>query len=306
MFTGISKWLGDIDWLYVWVLIKLLPGIFWKYLCSLAPYVIAGSLLGEVLKLTSWTKLIYRFVTGNKFLSLAFATALGIISPLCTFGTVPVLISLYRSGVSLPPLISFLAASSMLNPQLFIMTWGGLGGEIALIQLLCVFIFGMIIGFAVMALPERFVIRKKLSEYEPIDNKPKKEANLKILLKNTGKNLIFVGRNMLIGIAVASVVEILPLGLYIGKVNTNSVLGVITAAIAGIPMYACGGGVIPMISTLLADGLSKGSAVAFLISGPATRITSLAAITVILKKRFIILYVLILLVYAVSVGVIFI
>lgn len=305
MFNQIADWWNHVDWIYQISLWKHLPGYIWNNFIQLAPYVLLGSLLGEFLKFTSWTKLIYNWVSKREIISIITATVLGILSPLCTYGTVPVLITLYNAGISIAPLISFLAASSMMNPQLFIMTCGGLGVEIALIQLLCVFVFGLVIGFVTMLIPEKFIIRKKLFEMESLENRVKKTFTLKLYAVNVGKNLLFVGKMMLIGILIASLVELMPVNLWMDKIDTASPFGIVIAAVAGIPIYACGGGVIPMISSLMSQGMSRGSAIAFLISGPATRITSLAAIAVILNKRFILLYVVILLIYAVAVGMIF-
>ena len=278
---------------------------------NLFPYVILGAFLGEALKYTSWTKLIYRFTKRFRVLSIFSATVLGILSPLCTYGTVPVLISLYSGGVSLAPLISFLAASSMMNPQLFVMTVGGLGWEIALLRLACVFVFAALVGLLTLPLPEKFVVRKKLltkdaeQGREEIENRPRKKFVFKEYMKNTGKSLWFVSRMMTLGILIAAVVEMLPLSAMFRGVDTNTPLGILIAAIAGIPLYACGGGTIPMVASLLAQGLSMGSALAFLTVGPATRITSLSAISTIFRKRFLVAYVAVLLAFSVLAGVIF-
>lgn len=303
MFNNIADWYEHLDWIYLTSLFKQLPGIFFNHFIQLAPYVVLGSILSELLKLTSWTKILYKWISGHEIVSIIMAALLGIISPLCTYGTVPVLITLFNAGISIPPLISFLAASSMLNPQLFIMICGGLSVEIALIQLLCVFIFGILIGFITMLIPQNFIIRKKLLDSALLDAKPKKEISVKIYFKNLYGNLLFVGKMFLLGIFIASFVDLLPLNLYIEKINTTTPLGIVIAAVAGVPMYACGGGVIPALSSLMAQGLSKGSAIAFLIAGPATRITSLAAIATILKKKFIAFYVIILLMFSIAAGI---
>ena len=60
-----------------------------------------------------------------------------------------------------------------------------------------------------------------------------------------------------------------------------------------------------MVASLLAQGLSTGSALAFLTVGPATRITSLSAISTIFRKRFLAAYVAVLLVFSVLAGLIF-
>lgn len=59
------------------------------------------------------------------------------------------------------------------------------------------------------------------------------------------------------------------------------------AATIGVPLYACGGGTIPLIREWLAMGMSMGSASAFMITGPATKITNLGALKIVLGvKRF--------------------
>ncbi|MDR2445632.1 MAG: permease, partial [Spirochaetaceae bacterium] len=54
------------------------------------------------------------------------------------------------------------------------------------------------------------------------------------------------------------------------------------AATIGVPLYMCGGGTIPLLMTWLSDGMSMGSATAFMISGPATKITNLGAVKIVL------------------------
>ena len=59
------------------------------------------------------------------------------------------------------------------------------------------------------------------------------------------------------------------------------------AATGGVPLYACGGGTIPLLQQWLFDGMSVGSAASFMITGPATKITNLGAVKIIMgTKRF--------------------
>ena len=59
------------------------------------------------------------------------------------------------------------------------------------------------------------------------------------------------------------------------------------AATVGVPLYACGGGTIPLLQGWLADGMSLGSAAAFMLTGPATKLTNLGALKIVLgAKRF--------------------
>ncbi|MHC1694786.1 MAG: permease [Eubacteriales bacterium] len=275
-------------------LLKQIPLNMLDYLVRLTPYVVLGSMLGEFLKFTSWTKILYVWMNKSNFFALPIAVVLGIISPLCTFGTVPVMIALYSAGIGAPPLIAFLSASSMMNPQLFIMTLGGLGADIALINLLSVFVFGLVIVLIAYALPESFIMRDRLRDgrdgREAILSRKKERFTLKRYLWDVVRCLRHVGVAMLIGIAIASVADVLPLKLFFAGSDSGGVLGIALSALAGIPLYACGGGVIPALASLLGQGMSRGAALAFLTVGPATRITSFAALSSVLKVRFILLY----------------
>lgn len=62
------------------------------------------------------------------------------------------------------------------------------------------------------------------------------------------------------------------------------------AATTGVPLYACGGGTIPLLREWLAMGMSMGSASAFMITGPATKITNLGALKIVLGMKRFVLY----------------
>ena len=56
-----------------------------------------------------------------------------------------------------------------------------------------------------------------------------------------------------------------------GLFGKNEGFGVLMAATIGVPLYMCGGGTIPLLQQWLVDGMSMGSAAAFMITGPATK-----------------------------------
>lgn len=66
--------------------------------------------------------------------------------------------------------------------------------------------------------------------------------------------------------------------------------GVLLAATIGVPLYACGGGTIPLLMDWLQNGMSMGAAAAFMITGPATKITNLGAVKIVLGARRFLLY----------------
>ena len=150
---------------------------------SLFPYVLLGVAAGEILKFTAWTNLIYRGCLKSPFLSTVFAALLGMASPLCTYGTVPVILQLFRAGIPLAPMVTFLSVSSLMNPQLFIITWGGISPEMAMVRAGTVLLFGFLIGLIIHWIPYKLVFNPRISEenssYENILNSPTKVYNYK-------------------------------------------------------------------------------------------------------------------------------
>lgn len=84
----------------------------------------------------------------------------------------------------------------------------------------------------------------------------------------------------------------------------NEAFGVLMAVTIGVPLYACGGGTIPLLQFWLLDGMSMGSAGAFMITGPSTKITNLGALKIVLGLRHFLLYLAFVMVYSFVTGLI--
>ena len=76
------------------------------------------------------------------------------------------------------------------------------------------------------------------------------------------------------------------------------------AATIGVPLYACGGGTIPLLIQWLADGMSLASASAFMITGPATKITNLGALKIVLGAKKFLAYITFVILYSLVNGLI--
>ena len=74
------------------------------------------------------------------------------------------------------------------------------------------------------------------------------------------------------------------------------------AATIGVPLYVCGGGTIPLIIQWHSAGMSAGSAAAFMITGPATKITNLGALKIALGAKHFALYIAFVIVFALATG----
>ena len=106
-----------------------------------------------------------------------------------------------------------------------------------------------------------------------------------------GRNVKATGPWFLLGIALSAAFQrYVPSELVADLFGSQRGFGVLMAATIGVPLYACGGGTIPLLLQWLADGMSLGSASAFMITGPATKITNLGALKIVLGAKHFALY----------------
>jgi len=274
---------------------------------SFLPYFLAGILLGELIKFFSWTKIIYKWVSRSPVKAVISASIIGILSPLCTYGTIPIVIELYKSKVRVGPLIAFCAASSLMNPQLFVMTAGGISMEMAIVRTLSVFLFSFAIGMLSLLVPDTLMIRKTIKVYEDggeqIENREKKEFAAKQYFINCYKSFLYVIPFLLIGVFLgAAAIVFVPQRFFFEALYMGRIQSILAGAIIGIPMNACGGGAIPFVKTLLDLGLGKGTALAFFLVGPALRPAPLASMAALFTPLFLLAYALFLIFSAVLMG----
>jgi len=307
----------DIKW---WIEFLSFPYFLqrcWQALTGILPYLIAGVMIGELLKFTSWTKIIYKWTSRSPFIAVLAASVIGTISPLCTYGTIPVVIELYKSGVHIAPLVTFLAASSLMNPQLFVMTAGGItdtGLEMAVALTVAVILVSLVLGLLTYLVPSKhigYIVRKNIVLYDDggcnIIKRDKKIFMIRQYFINCAKVIKTVGFYLLIGIFLSMVID-----LYIPKVWIHNALGehhgarsTLFASLLGVPLYACGGGAIPLVDKMIKNGMAKGSGLAFFIVGSATRPAPLAAMAVLFTPLFLIAYCAFLIIASMLLGLIY-
>lgn len=267
----------------------------WYYLSlqieQLAPYWLLGILIGSVVSVFGKGVIRGAFERLGKghagTLGISFASLLGIASPLCMYGTIPIAASFSRQGMKDDYLAAFMMSSVLLNPQLMIYS-AALGQTAAIIRFVCCLLCGCVAGLLVRS----FYRDKGFFNFEGFNERASHDTDpnpLLRLLKNIGRNIRATGPLFLVGILLTALYQIhvpseVAASLFGGRSNG---FGVLMAATIGVPLYMCGGGTIPLLQQWLVDGMSMGSAAAFMITGPATKLTNLGAMKIVLgAKRF--------------------
>ena len=269
--------------IYIWYYFEIqLRQICW--------YWILGMLIGSFISVFAKDK-IHGVFAGMKdkkwgLFGIIPACLLGIASPLCMYGTIPIAASFRKQGMREDWLAAFMMASILLNPQLIIYS-AALGTTALTVRIITCFLCGCTAGLLVFLLYRD----RDFFDFSGFEEKASHDTHPNLLIRyllNVWRNVKATGLYFLTGILLSALFQrYVPQDLMTKVFAGDEAWGVLMAATIGVPLYACGGGTIPLLQQWLWEGMSMGSAAAFMITGPATKITNLGALKIAMGwKRF--------------------
>lgn len=273
--------------IYIWYYFSL-------QLRQILPYWILGMVIGSVISVFVKDRIhgAVQKMGAHKLgvFGIVIASLLGIASPLCMYGTIPLAASFSGKGIRDDWLAAFMMSSILLNPQLIIYSMA-LGKEVLAVRLITCFLCGITSGLIL-----RFGFRgRQFFDFSGFEERKSRDTDPNLLLrllKNIGRNFKATGGYFLVGVLLSALFQrYVPaegFAKLFGKGNEG--FGLLMAATVGVPLYACGGGTIPLLQQWLASGMSVGSAASFMLTGPATKITNLGALKIVLGVKHFILY----------------
>jgi uncharacterized membrane protein YraQ (UPF0718 family) len=229
------------------------------------------------------------------------AALIGIASPLCMYGTIPIAASFSQKGMRDDWLAAFMVCSILLNPQLLFYS-AALGKAALIIRFVSCFLCGITAGILIHLFfkDKKFFNFTNFNEAENRDTDP--NALLR-LLKNFWRNIKATVPAFLIGIGLAVLFErYVPQDAVADLFGKYRGFGLLMAATIGIPLYVCGGGNIPLLMAWMQNGMTLGSAAAFMITGPAMKITNLGAIKIVLGIKDFVIYIAFCILFALLTG----
>lgn len=287
---------GELVYLWYYFDIQLRQ-IFWYWILGMA----LGSAVSVFLKDRIHST--FRKLGEKKLgvLGIVIGSALGIASPLCMYGTIPIAASFSKSGIKDDWLAAFMMSSILLNPQLIIYS-AALGQTALIVRIASCFLCGIAAGLLIHI----FYRNKPFFKFSGFDEPKSRDTHPNIILrflKNLGRNIKATGIYFLIGIALSAIFQrYVPQDIMTDLFVGNEAWGVLMASTIGVPLYACGGGTIPLLQAWLMDDMSMGSAAAFMITGPATKITNLGALKIVLGVKRFILYIVFVVLFSLLIG----
>ena len=274
------------EFVYIWYYFE----IQFRQICR---YWILGMLIGSFISVFAKDR-IHRLFAGMRdkkwgIFGIVPACLLGIASPLCMYGTIPIAASFRKQGMREDWLAAFMMASILLNPQLIIYS-AALGTTALIVRIVSCFFCGIAAGVLVFV----FYRDRDFFDFSGFEVKASRDTHPNLLIRyllNVLRNVRATGLYFIFGILLSALFQrYVPGGLMTKVFGGNEAWGVLMAATVGVPLYACGGGTIPLLQEWLMSGMSLGSASAFMLTGPATKITNLGALKIVMGMRHFLLY----------------
>ena len=277
---------------------------FGDLLAQLWYFVVLGALLSTLVWRFLPKRRLQRALAGRS--SILLASLLGLVSPMCTFAALPMVGTLIAAGMPAAPLIAFAVASPLMNPTLFTYTAGTIGLEMAWARLITACCMGLFAGYATrLALGRRFislediVVERLPTGLYPIVSGGADQGwryEVGTLARRFVGDLAFIGKFFALGLAVASLASVLlSEEMVLMVLGPGSAWAVPAAVALGVPLYACGGGSIPIVETMIQMGMTTGAALAFFIAGPATKFATLGVLAAVFGRRMLSLYLVVML-----------
>lgn len=202
--------------------------------------------------------------------------AFGLPLPICSCGVVPLYRSLVVAGVPATAGMAFLVATPELSLDAILISVPLLGGEFTVVRIVAAVTVALLTGWIVGPLARTLVARHSgattLGPAQPLTQRLRRG-----LAQGLGEVVDTTAPWILVGLALAAVAHSLIGGRWDTIVPAG--LEVEFFALLGMPIYVCASGATPLVAVLIHNGVSPGAALAFLLTGPATNLTTIGVLT---------------------------
>lgn len=226
--------------------------------------------------------------------------AIGLPFPICSCGVVPLYRSLIQRGAPPAAAMAFLVATPELGVDAIMLSIPLLGPQVTVLRLVTAALVALLVGWWVGG---RLMAAERAPESvgAPGDGPGTSRRLAAALRTGTGEVVDHTAPWILLGLGVAALVTPFLESGWLGSLPP--VADVLLFALLGFPTYVCAASATPLVAAFLATGLSPGAGIAFLITGPATNISTIGLLGSLHGRRAAISFAAVMMTLAVTAGV---
>jgi uncharacterized membrane protein YraQ (UPF0718 family)/copper chaperone CopZ len=277
----------------------------WAILLDLSPALLAGLLLAGLLHEFLPRGLIRRRLSASTMGSVFRAVMIGVPMPLCSCGVVPTAIGLKNDGASKGATTAFLISTPQTGVDSILVSASFLGWPFAIFKVIAAFVTGLIGGGLVNRLTQAEVESGQPYPQDD-DHRDHRRGSYRVIavLRYAIYDLLAViDIWILVGILIAAAISIAFPPDYLNQVSWAQGLGGMLLVLAvSLPLYICTTGSVPIAASLITAGMPLGSALVFLMAGPATNVATIGAVYRALGAKVLGLYLAVVVIMSIALG----
>ena len=286
----------------------------WTLLEQSSLYILFGLLIGGLLKVFLSPDYVAAHLGKGRIKSVFKAALLGVPIPLCSCGVLPAAAQLKKQGANNGATTAFLIATPESGVDSIAVSWALLDPLLTVARPVAAFISAFVAGVLENLLSYRdgkTVVVPPLPMASPekvgcaasgcgcADEHHAPRANQarglwSKLLQGTRYAVNDIWGDLagwfFVGIAAAACITVLVPDDLISRHLGGGLGSMLLMLLVGIPMYICATASTPIAAALILKGVSPGTALVFLLAGPATNIAALAVLVRILGKKGLAVY----------------
>lgn len=277
-----------------------------KAFVGILPFFALSIALAAGAKASGADALVGRAFSGREGRSIVVAALAGALSPFCSCGVIPVVTAFLMAGVPLAPVMAFWISSPLMDPNMFVLTAGGLGLEFAIAKTLAAIGMGLFAGYATKLIVPKGSVQALLKVEvasscgcgpKKVDSAPvlwrfwDEPARAQMFLQSAGKNAWFLGRWLALAFVLESLmVAFIPASLVTAWLGGDGPLAIPLAVGLGIPAYLNGYAAIPLVAGLIKLGMSPAVGLGFMLGGGVTSVPAAMAVWAVATPKLFRLY----------------
>jgi hypothetical protein len=285
--------------------------VFTSILFEAFPFVLIGTIISSAIHLFVTPELLARIIPGNRLAGLIVASVAGFAFPICECANVPVTRRLVAKGMPTAVAVTFLLSVAIVNPVVLFSTWIAFGGDWKAVLLRggLGMLVAIMVGWFIGLLPD---YRSPLRDHIAAKAAPSATGHehgedcgcghehgspashghagwigkLRAVLEHTGSELFTVGRFLIMGAAVAAIMQtILPRSSLIG-VGASPLVSILVLMFLAYVLSLCSEAD-AFIAATFAGYFTPGAVMAFMVYGPMMDIKNTLMLLEGFKPRFV-------------------
>ena len=262
----------------------------WNIILQLSGPLLLGTLIAGAIHVLLPSSFIYRSLGKKGIGSVLNAALIGVPMPLCSCSVVPATVGLKQEGATDGASTSFLISTPQTGVDSILVSVSFLGWPFAIYKVVVAFVTGIIGGAIVDITDSKPAVAPNVSLHD-VNAKILHSRILEAFRYGLFDLLGMIYRWIALGIVVAAIITMaFPPGA-LSKIGWIGGIGGMFVMLAiALPLYVCTTGSVPIAASLIAAGMPAGTALVFLMAGPASNVATIGAIYRVFGVRVLAIY----------------